>query len=155
MEYRHGALYVVESASSREPIVRALKQIDDRLFVERQATFDGEQVWVVNVDLGRDDPTGVVTLCEWRDGDGKPIPYLAEGLVRQVAQMERDGSKLNKKVIEANREFTERRRRRMEEETAEMTREIVSGIGWRKTTLPRGQNLYMARARQRAKGIVI
>ena len=155
MEYRHGALYVIESASARDPIVRALKQIDDRLFVERQATFEGDWVWVVNVDLGRDDPTGVVTLVEWRDEQGRPIPYLAEGLVRRVAQMERDGSVLHKKVIEANRALTERRRREMETQTEDLTREIVAGIGWRKTTLPRGQNLYQARARQRAKGIVI
>lgn len=155
MEYRHGALYVVETPAARDPIVKALQQIDDRLFVERQATLEGDWVWVVNVDLGRDDPSGVVTLLEWRDEQGKPLPYLAEGIVQRVASMERDGAQLHRRVVEANRAFTEQNRRRMNEQTAELSREIVAGIGWRKMTLPRGQNLYQARGRQRAKGIEI
>lgn len=151
-EYRHGALYVVEHASSRDPIQQALKQIDPRLFVERQATVDGEWVWVVNVDLGRDDPMGIICLLEWRDEQGKPIPYLAEGIVQRVAQMERDGAVLHRRVIEANRARTERMRRESMQATEDITREIVPAIGWRKTTLPRSQNLRMMRDRQRARG---
>lgn len=154
-EYRHGALYVVEHASSRDPIVKALKQIDDRLFVERQATFDDQWVWVVNIDLGRDDPDGIVTLLEWRDEQGKPIPYLSDGLVQRVAAMERDGSALHRKVIEANRRFTEQRRRELEQKVEDITRDIVPNIGWRKTTLPRSRGLYLARARERANGTII
>ena len=155
MDYRYGALWVVEQPAARDPIVKALKQIDERLFVERQAVLDGDWVWVVNIDLGRDDPSGIVTILEWREPNGKPIPYLSEGMVQRVAAMERDGATLTKKVIDANRALTERRRRETSQATEEITREIVPAIGWRKTVLPRSRNLYLARGRERARGVDI
>ena len=152
-ERRHGALHVVEQARPRDPIQAALRQIDPRLFVERQITLDGEQVWVVNVDLGRDDATGIVTLLEWRDEHGRPLPELSEGIVGQVARMERDGAVLHRKVIEANRNRTERGRRDLVAQTEEATKDVVAAMGWRKATSPRGRSLYIARSRQRESGI--
>ena len=146
---------MVEDAKARDPIQKALRQIDPRLFVERQMTIDGEQVWVVNVDLGRDDPTGVVTLLEWRDEAGRPLPTLSEGIVARVARMERDGSKLHRSVIEANRARTERARNDLIQQTEDLTKEIVAGLGWRKSVQPRSRSLYLARARQRARGVDI
>lgn len=106
---RHGALHVVEQAHSKDWVQLELKKLDRALFLEKQITLDNEEVWCVCVDVGLDQPP--VTLLEWRDDDGRPLPYLSERLVHRVGSMERDPAALKRRVQEANVAFAERQRR--------------------------------------------
>lgn len=106
--YRHGALHVVQQASSKDAIQKRLKDIDRNLFLEKQITLENEEVWCVVVDVGIDHAP--ITLMEWRDSDGRPISYLAEGIIARVASMERDPAALRKRIDEANARMVERAR---------------------------------------------
>jgi len=148
--YLHGGLYVVETAPPRNSILRALKQIDDRLFLEKQVSTDGRHVWCVVVDLGDRPP---VTILEYRDDDGVPIPEPTDSLVWRIAQMDRDGGRLHKRVLQANEDLKAARARKAREETAELARDIVPRISdTRSVLLPRGVDLRRARDRKRAQG---
>lgn len=111
---RHGALYVSETAHSKDWVLQELKKLDRALFLEKQITLDNEEVWVVCVDVGLDQPP--VALLEWRDDDGKPIPYLSERLVHRVGAMERDPAALKRRVQAANLAFRERQRKEADDE---------------------------------------
>ena len=151
MEYRHGALAVIEQAQPKDAVQRELKRLDDRLFLERQVTIDEDIVWCVVVDIGLGHPP--VTILEWRDESGRPIPYLSSRLVSRVAAMDRDGAKLTARVIEHNarlvRERKEQSRREFEEIAADM---IPRMSGTRSAALPRGQHLRRSRDARRARG---
>lgn len=79
--YRHGALYVVENVHDKEWIDRLLRQLDPRLFAELQVNLDREYVWCAVLNLGDRPP---LTVHEWRDPSGEPIPYLTEQFVEEV-----------------------------------------------------------------------
>lgn len=106
---RHGALYVSETAHSKDWVQVELKKLDRALFLEKQITLDNEEVWCVCVDVGLDEPP--LTLLEWRDDDGRPIPYLSERLVHRVGSMERDARALKLRVQAANDALAERQRK--------------------------------------------
>lgn len=151
MSYRHGALYVIEDARPHHEIAEQLRRLDDRLFLERQLTFAGEEVWCVVCSLGGDHPPA--TILEWRDSDGRPIHELSSGLVDRVARMERDGARLTAEVVKRNREMVERGRRNADAEYQAIAEEIVPLINdKRSSVLHRGQHLRMSRDKQRAKG---
>lgn len=145
--YRYGALHVVEAAADSDVIQRALKQIDPRLFLERQVTLDGEAVWCVLCSLDGDQPP--VVVFEWRDPEGRPIPHLSSGIVDRMAQMERDPHVLAARVRAKNEEFARKRSERLTEELRGRAEEIRrSG----KILLPRSPGLVAARRRQREQG---
>lgn len=147
--YRSGALYVVEKAHPKAPLQRALKQLDDRLFLERQVTFENEWVWCVVVDTGGEP----ITILEWRDDFGKPIPELSEGIVYRVAKMERDAGRLNKRILEKNRELERQRNKKRDDEIRDLMLDIVPRISEKRSVLlPRGQHLRRSRERTRNLG---
>lgn len=149
--YRHGALAVIENPQPRDVIVAELKRIDDRLFVERQIGFDQVPVWCVVAQVGGDHPP--ITILEWRDADGEPIPYLTSTLIARVMQMERNGKRLADSVIDKNRKLIERRQEEAREKYRELGRDMVPRIvGNRSAVLPRGQYLRRSRDAKRAKG---
>lgn len=121
--YRAGGLYVVEQAPRKNAILRQLKQIDERLFLEKQISFDNKPVWCVVCVVGGDQPP--LTLIEYRDDAGEPIAEPTEHLVWRVAQMERDGNKLAKRVLEANNALLEGRKRQAREEMQEVSRDVL------------------------------
>jgi hypothetical protein len=149
-EFRHGALYVVEQARSQDSVQKALRGIDDRLFLERQVGFDGQPVWCVCVALDGDQPP--VTILEWRDEDGSPIPDPSDRLVDRVRRMERDGARLTASVIEKNRRFQEQKVKDMETTITEMAKE--HGKLSTRALMPVGNNhkLLVARRRKRNMG---
>lgn len=148
---RHGALDVVQFVDKKDDILRALRQIDPALFLEKQVGFDGVPVWCVVVDVGSAQPP--ITLLEWRDGRGEPIYELTSGLVERVARMERDGAKLAQSAIRKNQERTERRRAETRQAYIDMQEEMMPSIlGRRSVNLRRGVHLRMARDRQRRQG---
>jgi hypothetical protein len=149
--YQFGGLYVVERASPRSAILRALKQIDDRLFLERQISIDDRPVWCVVCNVGGDRPP--VTILEYRDDNGDPIPEPADSLLYRVAQMPRSSQQLNEQILRANEKLKADRAERAREETAELTRDIVPRVvQTRSVVFPRGVYLRQARDRKRAKG---
>jgi len=149
-EYRHGALIVVQDLPDRNDLVRALKQIDERLFIEKQLTLEQEQVWCVVVDIGRDEPP--VTILEYRSKGGIPL-QLDSGIIERTAQMERDGGRLHQRVIDRNRQFQAEKRAKMREDVAEITKDRIPSIEGRSSwPIPRSQSLRMSRDKQRAKG---
>jgi len=120
--YRSGGLYVVEQASPRDRVQKQLKEIDDRLFLEKQISFDNKPVWCVVCHVGGDQP--LLTLIEYRDDNGEPIPEPGDHLIWRVAQMERDAGRLSKRVLEANHRLIEGRKQQTREEISEITRDV-------------------------------
>jgi hypothetical protein len=119
--YRYGALHVVESAADSDVLQRDLRAIDPRLFLERQLTLDGDQVWCVMCALDGDQPP--ICVFEWRDPDGRAIPVLSSGIVDRMNQVERDPYVLNAKVKARNEEFTRRKQEAYNEQIYGMAEE--------------------------------
>lgn len=147
--YRYGALDVVETPKDKNAIQHAIRQIDDRLFIEMQRTLRGEDVWCVVCPVGSDRPP--ITILEWRDENDEPIPHLASGLINRVERMERDGKRLSAAVMKANSDLIETQRR----DTTGAYRDIVHDMQAREhrsAVLPRSQSLRMSRDKERARG---
>lgn len=152
--YRHGGLYVYETGSPRDAIARELKQIDNRLFLERQVTLDNKLVWCVVCDAGLDQPP--ITLLEYRDDSGEPISDLSDGVLRRMQRFERDGNKLHNRVLEANRRLQEEKRQQAHDQTRELVLDMVPRITRpRSVVLPRGQYLRRSRDAQRNRGEIV
>jgi hypothetical protein len=148
---RHGALAVVETAHPKDYVQRLLKQLDDRLFLEKQITLANEEVWCVVVSVGSEIPP--VTLLEWRDENGRPIPYLSERLVSRVAQFERDYDKLRARVVDANSRLVAEKRRQADAAYEEIASDMAPRLkGLRSSVLPRGQHLRRSRDKGRSRG---
>lgn len=149
--YRHGALLVIEDAKPHDEILRSLKAIDDRLFLERQVTIDGQAVWCVVCDVGGDHAP--LTILEWRDEDDHPIHELSSGIITRVQRMERDGRRLAAKVIKENADRLERKK--LENQTtwgeigSDFEKRMSPGYS---AMLPRGQYLRMSRDKRRNRG---
>jgi hypothetical protein len=120
---RHGALYVVEQAHPKDRVQRELRKLDDRLFLERQVTLENEEVWCVCVDIGLDSPP--LTILEWRDERGRPIPDLTDRIVSRVGAMERDHQRLVARVVEANARMVEAARRQADSDYEETVKETA------------------------------
>lgn len=148
--YRYGALTVVEAPAKHDAIQRRLKEIDPRLFIEKQLTLDGEEVWCVVCEI--DEAPHTLTVFEWRDPDtGRPIPVLSHGVVDRMAKMERDPKALAARVHAQNEEFQRRNREKLSEHlrgfAAMQAKSFKSQI-----VLPRSPGLVAARRRQRRAG---
>lgn len=151
MEFRHGALTVIEEAKPKDQVQRLLKQLDDRLFLEKQMTLSNEEVWCVVVDVGLGHPP--ITLLEWRDEQGRPISYLSDRIVARVAAMDRDGKRLSARVVEHNAAIVRSRRERVRAELTEIMDDMAPRMsGMRSALLPRGQYLRRSRDKRRARG---
>lgn len=150
VEYRHGALSVVETVRDRDFVQRELRKIDDRLFVEKQLTYTGEAVWCVVVSVGGDVPP--ITVLEHRAPDGRPLE-LSASLIDRAARMERDGARLSAKVIRQNADRLEAGRHKMLEELT-----VLGEDGDRlmnpghSALLHRGPHLRRSRDKRRAWG---
>lgn len=147
---RYGALYVVEQAHTKDYVQRRLKELDDRLFLEKQMTLQNEEVWCVCVDVGLGN---IFTILEWRDEHGGPIQDLTEGIVARVAAMERDHKRLLARVVEQNARMVEEKRRDADHAYEEVGRDAERMMSPGHSALfPRGQYLRMHRDRLRAQG---
>ena len=147
--YRHGALYVVESANDSNELPRALKVLDDRLFLERQVTLTNEVVWCVVLDMNPP-----MTVLEWRDEAGRPLD-LSWGIVERMRRMvaQGDARKLGEEVARRNHEMIERKRQESRAASREIVEDMLpSVLGKRSVVLPRGVGLRRARDKRRARG---
>ncbi len=152
ISYRHGALHVVESARPQQQVLRDLRSIDDRLFLEMQLTTAGEEVWCVVCDVGSGQPP--ITIMEWRDQEtGRPIMELTSGLAERVSRMDRDGSRLSARVVRANEAKVEEQRRAAYDIYREIATDMVPRMRpTRSVVLPRSQSLRLARDKARGQG---
>jgi len=133
-----------------DSIVRALRGIDRRLFLEKQLTFQNDLVWCVVCDIGSGQPP--VTLFEWRDPRGEPLP-LDSGIVERVQRMERDGERLAQRALDANARMVESQRRQSRDAYVEIARDMIPRIeDRRRPVFPRSQALRMSRDKRRAQG---
>jgi hypothetical protein len=149
-EYRYGALYVIRE-NSDDALRRELKRIDDRLFFEKQITYTDEEVWCVCVDFSGDQPP--MTILEWRDEKGRPIPYLDSGIIERVKQVDRSGRQLSERVLRENQARIESLRRQSREQYTEVARDMVPRVlDQRRPVLHRSQALRMSRDKRRARG---
>ena len=149
--YRHGALTIIESPKSHNEVLRALKSIDQRLFLERQVTIDDQAVWCVVVDLGTDEPP--ITILEWRDSDDHPIHELSSGIVDRVARMDRDPKALFARVQAINEKRRITKRQEAQAQWADMGADFGRRISpGHSALLHRGQHLRRSRDRQRNMG---
>lgn len=149
--YRHGSLYVVEEARDKNEILQELKRIDRRLFLEKQITFDQESVWCVVVDVGGDQPP--ITILEYRDENGKPIPDLGWRIIEKMQRMERDGQMLAAKVIRDNQRRIDRAREDARRHWEDLGREFEERMSpTRSAVLHRGQYLRRSRDKRRNRG---
>lgn len=154
-EYRVGALAVIVAEESVEWVNRELRAIDERLFAEKQLDFTDREVWCIVEDTGeRHGAERFVTVYEWRDRKGDPIPYLSQGIVDEMKRRAKD----NTGNIMAARAIAERRNRdRLERARAETDRayfEIGKDFHEHRRIgnfvfTPRSKQLQMTRARVR------
>lgn len=150
-EYRHGALYVVEDGANHRDIERHLKDVDPRLFLERQVSFDNEMVWCVVTDIGGDHPP--LTILEWRDEFDRPIPELTSSIVERVKRIDRDPIILAKKIQDRNDARRRALDKRRDEAIEEMARDMIPRIeGKVRPVLHRSVALRMSRDKRRSRG---
>jgi hypothetical protein len=152
MEYRHGALTIIETPRSHDSVLRDLKKIDDRLFLERQVTIEGQAVWCVVLDPRSDDPP--LTILEWRDENDHPIHELGEGILYRVQKMQANaGGNLTAKVLKANHDRIEAKRREAQGHWADMGTDFERLMSpGHSAVLPRGQHLRRSRDKLRNQG---
>ena len=144
--YSYGGLYVIERAAPTDLVTRRLKEVDERLFLERQIGLDQRPVWCVVCDVGLDGPP--VTLLEHRDDNGNPIPDPSEMLVYRVQRMERDGHRLHESVLAANRRMQEEKRQQTHADTVEIMLDMIPRTrDTRSAVLHRGVHLRRSRHR--------
>jgi hypothetical protein len=149
--YRHGALTVIETAKPHSEILRELKKIDDRLFLERQVTLEDQAVWCVVYDAGTDNPP--ITILEWRDSDNHPIHDLSSGIVARVKQMEASSDGLTARVMLANQQRIDANRRETQAQWADIGTDFERLMSpGHSAVLHRGQHLRRTRDRMRNQG---
>ena len=153
--YRDGAVAVVEAMQTRHRISLLLRELDGNLFVERQRTIAGEDVWCVVEHVGSEVPP--VTVLEWRDTDGCPIPYLTEGIVDRMRERHRLLLDTNARTVaetacrradSANERLRERREAESRAAYTEITAEYLR-IAKRGGTFHRSAGLSLSRRRER------
>ncbi len=149
--YRHGALTVIESAKPHDEVLRDLKTIDPRLFLERQVTLDDQAVWCVVYDAGTDNPP--ITILEWRDADDHPIHELSGGIVARVKAMEQASEGLTARVMQANEQRIQAKRRETQSQWSEIGTDFERLMSpMHSAVLPRGQHLRRSRDKLRNQG---
>ncbi len=149
--YRHGALTVIETPRSQGDILKGLRGIDPRLFLERQVTLDDQAVWCVVYDAGTDNPP--ITILEWRDSNDHPIHELSYGIVERIQKMEQQATGLTARVMQANEDRIVKKRLETKAQWAEIGTDFERLMSpGHSAVLPRGQHLRRSRDKLRNQG---
>lgn len=139
---RHGSdLLVAAQAADERAISHALKQIDDRLFLDIDHDETHEcLVYKVRYRLGDRPPMFVLA---WTDDYGRPLP-LSHALV-DLVKRQRDSDSF-RVAQEHNRRLKERAAQELADEVTAIHEDIVPRIHGRKSSpLHRGQHLRRSR----------
>jgi len=148
-----GGMAVMFAPSSVDEISRALRRLDDRLFLDPEYEPLGPRgpyvYMTVKYHVGSEHTPGVV--LEWRDHNG-PKP-LSMAIVEQVKRQEGAMATAYIEAMAAN----ERKRQEAIRAVGDGAYEIgrsggASAAGKKSVNLPRSQSLRMARDKARARG---
>jgi hypothetical protein len=146
-------LAVCFNPTDEKTVARALRRLDDRLFLDPEVETHGPYGPYVYMTVKHHIGSGHPPICvlEWRDAHG-PKP-LSLALVEQVKRQEGRMATAVKEVIEANARKREEAIRAVGDGSYDVVMEGgKSAAGKRSVNLPRSQSLRMARDKARAKG---
>lgn len=149
-EHRHGSLRVLENAHTQTYINDRLREIDPRLFLERQLTVaDRLPVWCVCLQLVGEP---AATIYEHREENGTPIGYPTEAIVEKIREMKARGPVDARELDRRNRAKRDERRRTAYSKIPEMTRDHAR-LSTKELQPVRGNmKLLQARRAKRADG---
>lgn len=154
-----GALAVVQNVADTDWINRRLRALDERLFVEKQLTFRDEEVWCVVEDTGEAyGAERFVCVLEWRDGNGRPLPYLSDGIIDELQRRRREGVtdavEAGKIAQRRNHDRKERQRKETDEHYHDISTDFENhrAIG-NFMIVPRSRALARTRARVRSQTV--
>lgn len=147
-----GGLAVAFSPTDTETVARALRRLDDRLFLDPEYEPlgpNGPYVFMtVKYHLGSGYPPSLV--CEWRDSNG-PKP-LSLALVEQVKRQEGRMASAFAEVMAANELKRQKAVKDVGDAAYEVGLDAPKAAGKVGALLPRSQSLRMARDRRRSRG---
>lgn len=149
-----GGLAVAFSSVDEATITRALRRLDDRLFLDPEVEPHGPYGPYVYMTVKYHHGSGTPPTCvvDWREPDGRPKP-LSYALVDQVKRQEGAMARAVSDAIAAN----ERKRQEAIRAVGEGAYDVVmdggrSAAGKKSVNLPRSQSLRISRDKRRAKG---
>lgn len=144
---------VVETHPDKRAIDKALRVLDERLFLDAEHDPDFDcLVWCVKYHLGAGQPP--MLISDWRDPNTRRPLELSWGLWSRIkAREHRDPFTLRDEIKAENEKLRTMRAERTQEAYEEIARDVIPKIkGVRSAGLHRGVGLRMARDRQRAAG---
>lgn len=148
-----GSLAVVETEVGEDPVQRELTKLNDRLVLSCNDVTEGGvhcRRWCVVMLM----PTGPAEeIYVWQDASGMPLP-LSMGLVDEVKQQIKRSEEggLARAVADSYKQKREKMREETRQEFEDIAREnLPRYLGQKKTVLHRGQDLRMARDRERRR----
>jgi hypothetical protein len=153
---RQGDLVLAENDPLATQIQRKLREIDGRLFLEKQIRLpDQRPCWYVMHGGSLDEEP--LALMEWSGPDGVPLE-LSWSLVDRVIAHRLDRSPQAKlahqHALKANERWQESRSRSSENEYEAVSEEVVPLLNpVHSAVLPRGVHLRMHRDKMRARGM--
>lgn len=109
----HGGLIVAEHGQDEHAVTQALKQIDDRLILQKHPS-DVEGGWVYKVLRWTSDSLPPDYVATWADEYGRPLP-LTFGLVDLVNRLRIDAPHKGPDADERNRRLLEQIERTRED----------------------------------------
>jgi hypothetical protein len=122
-EHRHGSLRVLETPHTQNYINARLREVDERLFLERQLTVaDRYPVWCVCLTLRGEPP---MCIYEHRTDDGTPIGYPTEAIVEKVREMKQSGPVDARELDRRNQAKRDERRRTAYSKIPEMAKDMA------------------------------
>jgi len=134
-------LYVVEQAADFRAIDAELGRIDSRLFLSWELER-GKKLYRVLYERGDLPP---LTLCDWRDERGEPLP-LSSGLIERVKSQRPRGGPEFPDYARLNEERAEKERVELGEAMQDIAADIEPRIAGRRLPLfHRGIHLRRAR----------
>jgi hypothetical protein len=140
--------------ADEETVSRALRRLDDRLFLDPEVETVGLRAPYVYITVKYHLGSGVrpSLVLEWRNPDGSPKP-LSLALVEQVKRQEGVMATAFREAMIAN----ELKKQQAVKDVGEAAYDIAfsggqSAAGKKSVNLPRSQSLRMARDKRRALG---
>ena len=155
---RQGDLVLVEHDRLATQIQRKLKEIDPKLFLEKQIRIsDQAPCWYVMFEAGGDEDP--VALCEWSDPTGRPLE-LSWSLLDRVVSHRLDLSPRRALAAGTAKAANKRKEQEMADwslnEHVAIAEEVVPMLSpVHSAVLPRGVYLRMSRDKMRARGMKV
>jgi len=146
---QYGGFTLVSHGAEKEDIDKALRRLDDRLFLDPEYDPRSGVFWTVKYFRGDQYP---LLITDWRESSGAP-KELGWAIVDDLKRREGKGWTVAAEVVEANRRLRDERERDSAAGYSEVAGDMFPRLlRPRKTIQPRSQALRMMRDKQRARG---